>query len=210
MLICNWLKEWTNLAIWKACVSSASAPTFFPSFDLEIQEADSQEKVNKYNLIDGGVFANNPTTCAFTQALQLCDPSDEYKLEMSEDLTLPMPPTGRDKFFSSSSVLSVGTGKYTRQIRHEESENWGTLEWIAPLIDVMFDGSNVMNNKLVECLIGNSKSYLRLQPILDKGKGSDDIDDASSKNIEKLIETAKDYLNDQGNALIEKFLSASS
>jgi patatin-like phospholipase/acyl hydrolase len=162
VLIRNWHKEWDYVPVWEACVSSASAPTFFPPYELKLPDPDATGKEKKLNLIDGGVFANNPSTCALTQALKLSDdPNDN---QIVEDHHFPMPPTGRENFFSSVSVLSVGTGDYTRPIPYEQSKKWGTLQWVAPLIDVMFDGSNIMNDKLVECLIGNSKSYLRLQP----------------------------------------------
>jgi patatin-like phospholipase/acyl hydrolase len=201
LLMCNWHKDWAYLPIWQACISSASAPTFFPSFDLDLPDLDNPGNYMKINAIDGGVFANNPVTCAISQAFDLCD-------HPIPNTSFWMPSDKREEFRSSLSILSIGTGKYTRQIQYQQSKDWGTLEWIAPLIDVMFDGSNAINNQIVSCLIENHKAYLRLQPILAQGKGSDDIDDASPQNMSALIKTAQEYVNSrQIQAQIDQFLA---
>lgn len=205
LLICNWLKDWAYLPIWQACISSASAPTFFPSFELDLSDLNNSENCIKINAIDGGVFANNPVTCAISQAFDLCDHPTNCTVE---NTVFNMPSDDRNVFRPSLSILSVGTGKYTRQIQYQQSKNWGTLQWIAPLIDVMFDGSNAINNQIVSCLIEHHNAYLRLQPILAPGKGSDDIDDVSPYNMSALIQTAQDYVSSQKiQAQIDQFLA---
>jgi patatin-like phospholipase/acyl hydrolase len=207
LLICNWLKEWAYLPIWEACISSASAPTFFPSFKLNMDDPSNPGNDVEINAIDGGVFANNPTTCAIAQALKLCDNHNDLSIVETTDFSVL--PNNRNELLESLSVLSVGTGKYTRRIEYEQSKDWGTLQWVAPLIDVMFDGSNGINNQIVSCLIKKQNAYLRLQPKLDEG--SDDIDDASHENIEKLINLADDYVKSPKIQVdIDKFLETSS
>ncbi|MCY7274874.1 MAG: hypothetical protein LH702_14380 [Phormidesmis sp. CAN_BIN44] len=44
---------------------------------------------------------------------------------------------GLDQFI----VTSFGTGDPTRSISLQNSQTWGALAWVLPLIDVLFDGS---------------------------------------------------------------------
>ena len=40
------------------CIGSSAAPTYFPAYFFKNQDKDGKEK--EFNLIDGGVVANNP------------------------------------------------------------------------------------------------------------------------------------------------------
>jgi uncharacterized protein len=109
-------------------------------------------------LIDGGVFAVNPAVFAFTEA-------DE-------------PPT---------LLLSLGTGSHTRPLAYEKVKDWGRLEWAAPVIDVVFDGSADAVDAQLARLAGDR--YVRLQTRLDEA--SDDLDDASAENLAALRREAE-------------------
>lgn len=190
LLMCNWQTEWAYFPIWEACTASASAPTFFPSFKLDTPDLKEPGNQLEINAIDGGVFANNPVTCAVAEAFCLCDHPNA--LSYLGNIKFTMPDHNRQQFRSTLSVLSIGTGKLTRPIQYKDSKDWGTRQWVAPLIDVMFDGSNAINNQIMSYLIEDHNAYLRLQPHLTKA--NDDIDDASSENISNLIHLAKEYV----------------
>ena len=127
--------------------------------------------VIEYSAIDGGVAANNPTACAIAEALRL-----GHKVE-------------------DISVLSIGTGSFSREIPLKSAQEWGAAQWALPVIDVIFDASSDINDYIARQII---QRYLRLQFKLDRswtGKRlSDDMDDASQENIRNLIEAADAYI----------------
>ena len=127
--------------------------------------------VIEYSAIDGGVAANNPTACAIAEALRL-----GHKVE-------------------DISVLSIGTGSFSREIPLKSAQEWGAAQWALPVIDVIFDASSDINDYITRQII---ERYLRLQFKLDRswtGKRlSDDMDDASQENIRNLIEGADAYI----------------
>ena len=138
-----------------------------------------------YSAIDGGVAANNPSSCAVAEAIRLGN-----KLE-------------------DISVLSVGTGQMTRLIPFEKAQGWGILQWIEPLISILLDSSSIVHEYITHQII--QERVLRLQFKLDReltGKRlSDDMDDASEENINNLIEAATVYIQQPTvQADLQKFL----
>jgi len=111
------------------------------------------------SLIDGGVYAVNPALVALAEA----------RAGRSEGEPL---------------LVSLGTGELTRPLAHEDVRGWGVLEWVRPLIDVVFDGaSDVVDLALARLL--EPGRYVRLQTALIDG-ASDDLDDASERNLRAL------------------------
>jgi uncharacterized protein len=189
----SWRKfdSWANIPLWEACVCSASAPTFFPARRLQVQVENGTKT---YVVIDGGVGANNPTTCAVAEALLLG--------HSIQDLC----------------VLSIGTGmpKITPQDQSEWSQasGWGVLQWIwqGRLIRVLFDASANVNDYITTQFLSppelegrGSSPYLRLQPEI----GNDSIDDASQENIDKLVRVGQNFIQTKKDALT-MFLEKSS
>ena len=114
------------------------------------------------SLVDGGVFANNPAMCAYAEAQRL-EPGDHV-------------------------VLSLGTGRQTRPIRHADAKDRGLIGWVRPVIDVVFDGvADTVDYQLRHlCLKGD---YVRMEVELDLA--SDALDDASPLNLSRLQEQAR-------------------
>jgi predicted acylesterase/phospholipase RssA len=133
--------------------ATAAAPTYFEPLKLDVETT-----ADWYSLIDGGVYANNPAMCAYAEARRLFP--------------------GRDVF-----VVSLGTGELTRPIHWDEAKDWGLVEWVRPLLDVIFDGvSDTVDYQLRHVL--PEGAYHRLQARLDEG--SDDMDDATRTNLRVL------------------------
>jgi uncharacterized protein len=84
-------------------------------------------------------------------------------------------------------LLSLGTGEHTRPLPYEEVKDWGQLEWARPVIDVVFDGGQDAVDMQLRALLPDG--YVRLQTQLEKA--SDDLDDASADNLERLREEAE-------------------
>ncbi len=87
-------------------------------------------------------------------------------------------------------LLSLGTGEHTRPLPYEKVKNWGQLEWARPVIDVVFDGGQDAVDMQLRALLPDG--YVRLQTQLEKA--SDDLDDASSDNLERLREEAESLI----------------
>jgi uncharacterized protein len=139
-----------------------------------------------YSAIDGGVAANNPSSCAVAEALRL-----GHRLE-------------------DISVLSLGTGDQTRIIPFEKAQSWGLLQWAQPLIGVLLDASSNVHQYITNQIMEDR--VLRLQFKLDReltGQPlSDDIDDVTPENINNLIQAAEVYIQKpRVQAQLQAFLS---
>ena len=84
-------------------------------------------------------------------------------------------------------LLSLGTGEHTRPLPYDEIKDWGQLEWARPVLDVVFDGGQDAVDLQLRALIPDD--YVRLQTQLETA--SDDLDDASSDNLERLAQEAE-------------------
>lgn len=154
--------EHAALPVWEVCRASTAAPTYFPAHGMTFEG-------RLHALIDGGVVANNPTTCAIAEALR-----KDRRVERSADLV----------------VLSVGSGERNRPIDLASAREWGALEWAIPIIDVLFDASSDSVDYIAHQLVGDG--YFRLQAELLVGL--DDLDDTSETNLLALETLARDYL----------------
>ena len=118
------------------------------------------------SLIDGGVFATNPAMCAYAEAVRLTDRPPAF-------------------------VLSLGTGRQTRPIAHADAAGWGLVQWVRPVIDVVFDGvSRTVEYQLQKLMA--PRAVVRLQVELDKA--SDALDDASPRNLALLEEQGRELI----------------
>ena len=107
--------------------------------------------------VDGGVFATNPSMCALAQTQDPRIP-DEEQADLSE-----------------LRLLSLGTGRSLRYIEGETLD-WGYVQWVRPLIDVLLDGVNGIAD--YQCAQLLRERYERVEPTLppDHQVGMDDVD----------------------------------
>lgn len=169
----SWHDEDKGLRVHELVVASCSAPTYFPAQVMTIGSAELP-------LIDGGVFANNPTACALAEAIRInIDEADEA-------LRVPL-----SKFI----VASFGTGEATRPIPIRAAREWGAMEWAIPAISVLFDGANDAVDYIAAQMVARG-NYFRIQTPLDHAY--DDMDDASESNMNALVAVAEEYLENKG------------
>ena len=133
--------------------ATAAAPGYF-----EPVEVTDVAGARTYPLIDGGVYAVNPSMCAF---------ADVAAGGRAGELEL---------------MLSLGPGEQTRPYSFEQTRSWGQLEWARPVLDVVFDGVADTIEFEAGTLMGDR--YVRLQTELDIA--SDELDDASERNLAAL------------------------
>lgn len=145
--------------------ATSVAPTFF-----EAARVKSLTNV-PYPLIDGGVFANNPALCAYAEARKMANK-----------------PTAKDML-----ILSLGTGKILNPYPYNNAKNWGALEWIKPVLDIMMSGvSETVDYQLTQIYdaVGRPDQYLRISPGL--GEAKPDMDDASPENLRALRDAGQE------------------
>lgn len=162
--------EKRDIQMWKAARATSAAPTYFEPFKINIDGP-----LEYLALIDGGVYANNPASCALVEATAhfSVDPSDVF-------------------------MLSLGTGENTKPIRYQTACDWGMVDWVRPMIDVVFDGVNDTVDYHLNALLNESiepAMYHRLQPELSEE--TDELDNASPSNIRRLKLEAKDLVQNE-------------
>jgi uncharacterized protein len=160
-----------DFPMWQIARATSAAPSFFapcviPAIDTSMPDL---------TLVDGGVFANNPTMCAFSLAQQWHQ--------------------GEDVRFA---VVSLGSGRLTHKYNHRMARNWGLIFWAVPLLNIIFDGTSEADDLYMRNLIGEFKDptlYYRFQGVLDEM--DEHMADARPENIEVLKNVARTIINNR-------------
>src|SRR5690554_2090520 len=157
--------------------STSAAPTYF-------EVARIKDGLNRdYALIDKGVFAGNPTLCAYAEARKIFRKPDSDRAVTAEDMI----------------VLSLGTGTAKENYPYHLARDWGMAQWVRPLIDIMMSGVAETVDYQVRQIydaVGRKSQYLRVNAPLPSDVNHQ-MDDAGKENMEALRR--------QGEAVAEKF-----
>ncbi len=140
--------------------ATSAAPTYFEPANIK-----SAALIN-FSLIDGGLYANNPSMCAFAEA------RNRHDVNSVEDI----------------SILSLGTGEEKQPYPYHKAKDWGATSWIKPVIDIMAGGVSDTNHFQLQQLFASSQcseQYLRIQEALPNDCSSK-LDDAHQDNIKAL------------------------
>ncbi|MEG4487793.1 patatin-like phospholipase family protein [Microcoleus sp. D2_18a_B4] len=167
--------------------ATSAAPTFFEPTKIRSLTNES------YALIDGGVFANNPALCAYAEV--------RNKFRIPDDRS-DKGPTAKDMV-----ILSLGTGEAQKKYPYEEAKNWGQVEWVQPLINIMMTGvAETVNYQLIQIYdaVERPNQYLRITPDLSHEQPLP-IDDASEEKISALLRIGKDQA-EKNNEQLDKFI----
>lgn len=131
---------------------------------------------NLDGLVDGGVLgATNPSMIALTEARTLW-PGEELFL------------------------LSVGTGKKDASVNARKSQNWGEIDYLSSLIDILLDAPERTVERMIEEEL-LPESRLRLQGTFSGSIPSAAMDDASASNIAALAAFGSKIVSDAGASL---------
>ncbi|KAF9622683.1 hypothetical protein IFM89_032604 [Coptis chinensis] len=177
------------------CISTSAAPTYLPAHYFETKK-NSDGKSRRFDLIDGGVAANNPTHLAMTHI------SKEIKMKNPD--FYPVKPMDCSKFL----VISLGTGtpKLEEKFTAIEAAKWGVIQWLYhsgsnPLIDSFTHASSdivdIVTSIIFQSLDGDH-NYLRIQDDTLTGDASS-VDVATKENLQNLVQI--------GNGLLKKPVS---
>ncbi len=173
---------YADIPAWEICLCSASAPTYFPAHRIEKNGQD-------YSLIDGGVCANNPVSCALAEAIKLLrQSSNQSAANVIEQIK----------------IISIGTGDPASPIPWEQVRGWGLIQWGLHIADVFMDAPPDVHRYVAEQIIGNQSNYIRLQLPLKESLLK--MDDAREHNLQALLKETDSYINQEQERL-EKFLA---
>jgi uncharacterized protein len=172
-------------------LATAAAPTYFPSHGLGGRA-----------LVDGGLFAANPSVAAVVEALKRRD-EEPHHLSPGELL-----------------LVSLGTGQHETGHKQSEVRRWGRIGWIFPrrqdpaLIAAFLDGQSDAADHWVEILLNHEPGQAVLDPAA-RGGGpryyrfqttlpvSTPLDDARPRSLAQLNEAADRLLAQQDGRLRE-------
>jgi hypothetical protein len=180
-----------NPGIVDAALATAAAPTYFPSHGIEDRA-----------LVDGGVFASNPTVAAISEALKRS--ADEPARVRPQDLL----------------VVSLGTGVHEVGVEQRRVRGWGRIGWIwprggeAPLLGAVLDGQSdaadhwahmMLNHEPGDPVpaggeIGAGPRYFRLQVRLGSSYA---MDDAKQERLDGLMEAGRSLIEEQDERLAQ-------
>ncbi|KAL8473131.1 hypothetical protein ACS0TY_030097 [Phlomoides rotata] len=173
-----------NALLSDVCLGTSAAPTYFPPHYFETKDADG--KIRTFDLVDGGVAANNPTLTAITLI------SKEILLGKFE--IVGMQPMDSNRML----VLSLGTGlaRLEHKYNARDAARWGLLGWLynkggaSPLIDIFGDASSDMVDIHVSTIFQSllaQQNYLRIQEDTLAGDAYS-LDISTTKNMQTLMQ----------------------
>jgi hypothetical protein len=131
--------------MWQVALATSAAPTYFSAC----------KAIKDARLVDGGVWANNPTVVGLTEAVSL--------------LKIPL---------ADIRILSIGTSWELKQ-RPDSLDTAGKLGWREEIVDVMFRGQSHAAIKQSELLLNtpNQQRVLRVDfPVPEDTFGMDKVD----------------------------------
>ncbi|CAN6478479.1 unnamed protein product [Victoria cruziana] len=176
------------------CISTSAAPTYLPAHHFETKN-EKGEILRSFDLVDGGVAANNPTLVALTEV------SREMVRQSPESFTTQ---SDRERYL----VISLGTGsaKVEEKYSAESAAKWGAMRWLldgkgSPLIETFTQSSADMVDFHLSMAFqtpGSQRNYLRIQDDTLSGDAAS-VDKSTEENLANLVKA--------GEALLEKPVS---
>jgi patatin-like phospholipase/acyl hydrolase len=166
-----------DFPVWEVARATSAAPTYFEAARLKA----GGDATDPFALVDGGVFANNPSMCAFADVRLRRHEQAEPQLESVEA-------EGVDP--KDMVMVSLGTGELTKRIPWDEAKDYGFYGWGRQLLGVVMDG--VSDTADFQCRQLLEDRYIRFQTKLEAG--TDGLDDATQGNVEALSERAKELV----------------
>lgn len=149
----------------EVCRATSAAPSYFePALIRSLGDI-------RFPLIDGGIFANNPTLCTYAE------------VRKSKGKSKKSGPTAKDMF-----IVSLGTGSVKRPYFYEKMKDQLALFMIPALIDMMMSGVaetiDFQMQKMFDA-IGRPEQYIRVDAKSLPFENSD-MDNAAQDNMEQL------------------------
>jgi patatin-like phospholipase/acyl hydrolase len=163
----SWKDESLGIRISKIIDASSAAPSYYPSVEIDN---------NDY--IDGGISVNNPTSCAYADAL---------KLSNGEVIQ----------------ILSIGTG-YRLDDSNDNTRNWGGIQWatIGEIFSIIMESpSQIVDYQTNVFASSLGHEYLRIDGPIE----NDRFDDTSDVNLDLMRAIGDEWYLEYKDQLVEFF-----
>ncbi|GAA3767687.1 patatin-like phospholipase family protein [Flavobacterium ginsengiterrae] len=204
----NWydaVKPENDYLVWEAARATSAAPTYFPVAKLGGGNAPNSSANERWAL-DGGVMSNNPAVWAVSEAFR----------------------TGLASQLSDIILISLGTGSYpsgaglvTDQTKISDPDygNWGFTPWLVSdlddlsgtengrgaIVNIITESVQLVSSQQLSGLQNSGLTYFRLEPSITREQSK--MDNISQSNVDSLIDTATNYLNNDGNAVFQQIIN---
>jgi len=162
------------------CRATSAAPTYFA-----VAEIFSLANT-RYPLVDGGVFAHNPSLSALLEVIKIYN---SYKID---DIW----------------ILSLGTGLSKISYNYEDFKKKRAISIGPALVDIMSSSSAESTNYYLKQLfrsVGKSENYIRIEPT-NLSSIDPSMDAATASNIQKITSLG-DRVVSENEALIEQIIA---
>lgn len=178
-------KEEYNFKVKEVCRATSAAPTYFECERVTAQDGQ------RYPLIDGGVFVNNPGLVAYAEGREI------FKTDKGNKATA-----------KDMKILSIGTGYSKKMYHYSKAKDYGMAQWVQPIIDIMMSGSAEVADFQLRKIYDTTPTptqYLRIDGDLKGSKVDPEMDCASSSNMNELKAFGKELFK-KNKVAIEKWL----
>jgi patatin-like phospholipase/acyl hydrolase len=177
--------------------ATSAAPTYFEPTQLT--------KAETFSLIDGGVFANNPSMLAYIAAKQRHDFAQMLAADGPRSRQLSTAPVEARKVDENFIMLSLGTGSSMRPYTYESAKAWGLVQWVRPIIDILMQGTaetvDYQMKHLLPPRLDGSQRYYRLTAKIATDHA--DMTNASEENLSALASYAGQIIRDHSEEIDE-------
>ncbi|KGE12754.1 patatin-like phospholipase family protein [Sphingobacterium deserti] len=166
------------------CRATSAAPTYF-----SVAEIFSLANT-RYPLVDGGVFAHNPSLSALLEVIKTYN---SYKID---DIW----------------ILSLGTGLSKVSYNYEDFKKKRAISIGPALVDIMSSSSAESTNYYLKQLfhsVGKSENYIRIEPT-NLSSIDASMDAATETNIQKIISLADKLVSENEtmiNTIVEEIIA---
>ncbi|AIL13710.1 hypothetical protein IM40_09820 (plasmid) [Candidatus Paracaedimonas acanthamoebae] len=161
-------REEVTIPLWEVGRSTSAAPTYFPAYSLKLERKDGRI-LNEHQLIDGGLWLNNPTGLVARSLLKWA--SEEFMYASHKNMVM----------------LSLGTGYAEEEKQLPSNAGWGRAA--SPVIDTLMNVSSFSIHETMLEVLGR-KNYARINPKISHKIDLDDTDE-SKRNILKVLARAQ-------------------
>jgi predicted acylesterase/phospholipase RssA len=171
--------------------STSAAPTYFQPSIVQYNEAEDLA------FVDGGVFANNPSILAYSEAKELWKERVRAEIAPGNMVKNFEPVVAPDDWDLPFYMLSIGTGYTKQSIKGLKANDFRNKDWIKPLLKNVFMRSMAASTHytmqhLLPPYNDNWKRYDRID--FEIPEAISEMDDASKENIERLLEETERYI----------------
>ncbi|KAF3339454.1 patatin-like protein 2 [Carex littledalei] len=182
-------KKLKNALLSDIIIGTSAAPTYLPAHYFTTE--NSHGSMREFNLIDGGVAANNPALVAMGEVTK-------QVIKENPDF-FPMKPMDYRRFL----VISLGTGSSKGEDRYSAklAKGWGVFGWLlsrgsTPLVDVFTQASADMVDIHISVAfqaLHSKQNYLRIQDDTLTGMVAS-VDISTKENLENLVKVGESLL----------------